>query len=97
MEKISVLIVDDHPVFRFGLRSLIFSIPALASAVLPKRKSKAASSMLKKSLENGRHLSSESIPSLYGQTSWHLSQPRMQEPINLPVPIFTGTLCSIVT
>jgi DNA-binding NarL/FixJ family response regulator len=29
MQKISILIVDDHPVFRFGLRSLIASIPKM--------------------------------------------------------------------
>jgi DNA-binding NarL/FixJ family response regulator len=29
MEKIRVLIVDDHPVFRFGLHSLIDSIPEM--------------------------------------------------------------------
>ena len=29
MRKVRVLIVDDHPVFRFGLRSLISSIPEM--------------------------------------------------------------------
>jgi len=29
MEKIRVLIVDDHPIFRFGFRSLISSIPEM--------------------------------------------------------------------